>query len=250
VDVYAFLDRERGEVERQIRLAVAETEPAPLIRSQGPFPIRRGTTLHVRLQFADLVLENPEDIILWAGGQGNAAFRVNAPEALPPGQRIGLITVSWGGCVQVARVPIQVQVTPTPSPSNDPIIHHLQRIQRAFASYAHEDKSAVASRIQGMHKVLPGLDVFWDVVSLRSGDDWETRLWQEIPSRDVFYLFWSRNASKSSWVEKEWRCALETRGLAFIDPIPLESPDVAKPPEELRKKHFNDWHLAYQTPVS
>jgi hypothetical protein len=46
-------------------------------------------------------------------------------------------------------------------------------------------------------------------------------------------------------VEKEWRCALKARGLSFIDPVPLAPPDVAEPPEELKKKHLNDWVLAY-----
>jgi hypothetical protein len=47
-------------------------------------------------------------------------------------------------------------------------------------------------------------------------------------------------------VEKEWRCALEARGIDFIDPVPLESPDIAPPPIELVELHFNDWELAYQ----
>jgi hypothetical protein len=97
-----------------------------------------------------------------------------------------------------------------------------------------------------MEKAAPFLNIFMDVHSLRSGQKWEQELWERIPASDVFYLFWSSNAQKSPWVEKEWRCALQTRGIDFIDPVPLESPDVALPPEELKSKHFNDWELAYQ----
>ncbi len=36
------------------------------------------------------------------------------------------------------------------------------------------------------------------------------------------------------------------RGLEFIDPVPLVSPDKVKPPPELAGQlHFNDWVLAY-----
>src|SRR6202030_1216765 len=103
----------------------------------------------------------------------------------------------------------------------------------------------VLARIQGMQKVAPELDVFLDVLHLRSGQDWASRLQTEIPARDVFYLFWSSDASRSAWVEREWRCALETRGLDFIDPVPLASPREVPPPAELASKHFNDWVLAF-----
>jgi hypothetical protein len=61
----------------------------------------------------------------------------------------------------------------------------------------------------------------------------------------IFYLFWSKNASKSEWVEREWKCALNHGGIDFIDPVPLVSPDEAPPPSELAELHFNDWVLAF-----
>ncbi len=96
-----------------------------------------------------------------------------------------------------------------------------------------------------MQKANPGLDIFLDVTSLCSGEDWEQKFWETIPRSDIFYLFWSRNAKQSEWVEKEWRCALEKKGIRFIDPCPLETPDLAPPPQELESLHFKDWHLAF-----
>ena len=110
--------------------------------------------------------------------------------------------------------------------------------RNAFASYASEDRDHVIARVQGMEKA--GLNVFVDVTTLRSGEDWEAKLWRVIPESDVFYLFWCRHAKNSPWVEKEWRCALRERGLDFIDPVPLEAPEHATPPPELASKHFND----------
>ena len=100
-------------------------------------------------------------------------------------------------------------------------------------------------RIQGIQKAAPSLEIFLDILSLRSGQNWESELWSVIPSQDVFYLFWSHNAKVFPWVEKEWRCALEKRGLEFIDSVPLVSPQEVPPPPELSSKHFNDWVLAF-----
>ena len=76
--------------------------------------------------------------------------------------------------------------------------------------------------------------------NLRSGERWEQSLEREILNRDMLYLCWSSNARKAKWVEAEWRLALEKKGEDFIEPLPLEGPDICPPPEELARKHFND----------
>src|SRR5262249_33952744 len=119
-----------------------------------------------------------------------------------------------------------------------------QRFRTAFASYASEDQVDVAHRVQGIQAALPELDIFLDVVKLRAGKDWKKQLEEEIASRDVFYLFWSRAASASSWVAWEWNLALGRRGLDYIHPVPMVSPREVPPPPELASLHFNDWTLA------
>lgn len=68
---------------------------------------------------------------------------------------------------------------------------------------------------------------------------------KHISEADVFYLFWCRHAKQSEWVSKEWHLALHSKGLDFIDPVPLESPTDAPPPPELAEKHFSDPVLAF-----
>lgn len=245
VDVWAHLERQRAEVERRVRQTCPQIDPAPVIRPKGPFKVERGTSLYVRLRFPALRVEPPEDVILWEGEIGNASFEVAIPSKTPEGVICGLASVHWDGGLQIARVPLQILIAARAAPSAG-TTQPLHHIRKAFASYASSDRDEVLGRVQGMQKIAPDLDVFLDVLKLRSGEDWEKRLWQVIPESDVFYLFWSAAAKASPWVEKEWRCALGRRGEDFIDPVPLVSPEEVRPPEELSKKHFNDWILAFR----
>jgi hypothetical protein len=72
-----------------------------------------------------------------------------------------------------------------------------------------------------------------DDLDLRSAQYWDTELSRRICDADVFYLFWCRHAMASEWVKKEWHWALQSKGLDFIDPVPLEGQEYAPPPGEL-----------------
>jgi hypothetical protein len=58
-----------------------------------------------------------------------------------------------------------------------------------------------------------------------------------VPTRDAFILYWSENAAKSEWVDREWRLAFRERGLDYIKPMPL---DPIMAPEELSELQFAD----------
>lgn len=121
-------------------------------------------------------------------------------------------------------------------PSEVTIASEFTKIRSGFASYSTKDRAAVIARLQMLERAL-GWTPFLDIISLRSGDNWESRLYKEIESGEVFLLFWSDNASTSEWVEKEWRHALRTKGLSAIVPIALE---MTPPPKELNKLQFAD----------
>ncbi len=113
-------------------------------------------------------------------------------------------------------------------------------INKAFVSYASQDRVRVSAILQGIRKARPDMDVFFDVETLRSGEDWEKKLYQELLNRDVLFLCWSHFAKESKWVEREWKYVLEHKGLDAIEPVPMEDPIFCPPPEELQNKHFND----------
>lgn len=244
VDVWAHTGPEREVVIQRARESVAAGSEI-IFASKGPVKIVRGSALTVRLKIEDLVVEYPEDTILWEGEIGNAKFLVRVPNRASEGPKSGSATIHLDG-FQLARVSFVIHVGKASTPV-DWVPAGQQIHRKAFASYARADSHEVLSRIQGIQKAAPSLQFFFDRLSLRSGQDWEKELRSVIGSSDVFYLFWSDNARKSEWVEKEWRCALDTRGIDFIDPVPLVSPDEAPPPPELASKHFNDWVLAFMS---
>lgn len=231
--VWAHLEAQREEMLRRAHAVQGEDLT---IKTKGPASIQRNTQLTVRIGFEGAKVEPEEDTVFWAGEIANATFLVT-PEA-------GVTSLSGRATIHAAGIRI-AQILFTLGVDED-LNQDEQLHQSAFVSYASKDRDEVLRVIQGLQKVVPNMDIFLDVATLRAGEDWEARLWREVPAQDVFYLFWSQSARESEWVEKEWRCALETRGVEFIDPIPLETPDLAPPPQELSKKHFNDWTLAFR----
>jgi len=216
------------------------------VTSKGPFRVDRGIEMKVRLRIEDAKVDPLQDTVLWEGEIGKAQFAVTVLPGAIAGAKQGVVTVHVEGH-RVARILFVVNTGLQPSDARDTSTH-TEKCQTAFASYASEDEGAVLPRIQGLQKALPRLDVFFARASMRSGEKWKERLRAEILSRDVMYLFWSRAASRSEWVEWEWRLGLEERGIDFIDPFPLAPPEDVPPPRELADElHFNDWVLAYLT---
>ena len=241
LDFWMYLENRLEEVIRRAKEELATSKIQ--VRTEGPVELERGTRVTVEVNIQGLAIDPPRKDVLWVGNISKAGFIVSVPKKADEGFHAGKADVYLNG-LQIAQVCFHINVEEEAS-SVELMPIEVKVIQKAFASYASEDRAKVLGRIQGMQKILPKLEVFIDVVSLRSGQKWEQELWKVIPTYDVFYLFWSVNAKGSYWVDKEWRCALKTRDLDYIDPIPLVSPEEAPPPPELASKHFNDWMLPY-----
>jgi len=244
IDFWVHLDELTDDV--VIRARAARGNRDIRVASKRPIKLGRETVVLVRLSIPTFGLAALEETIIWTGRIGNTSFPVTVPRAAAPGTHLGCFSV-FVGPLQISQLRFELAVGPA-SDSPGPVVRHRlheTRVRSAFVSYATEDRSEVLARVQGMLKVIPDLDLFVDVLDLRSGDHWEERIRQEISARDMFYLFWSVAASRSPWVEREWRTALELRGLDYIDPVPLQSAIVAPPPAELAALHFNEWTLAF-----
>lgn len=242
VEVWAHHARQRDHV---LELAREAQGGADLrVKSKLGVQIARGSQLAVHLNIRGLEVPDPEENISWDGDIVNASFPVEVPADAKAGSYPATVVVR-SGHLSLAKihflVTVGLEAVPTPQTPAA-----AKPYSSAFASYASRDRDQVLARIQGIQKVLPSLDVFLDVASMHSGQNWQERLAGEIMRRDVFFLFWSEAASTSPWVEREWRMALQHKGIQAIDPIPLVSPEVIAPPPELAGDlHFNDWVLAY-----
>jgi hypothetical protein len=242
--VWAHMQKDRKLVLREAMASLGiATLQKLLARSRGPFSIECGTVVSLLLQIEGVSIVNPHNQITWTGAVGNVNFVFSVPQEATEGTRKATCFIRMNG-LEVARIDFLLRIGRHGN-QRDRVPVDLKRYRTAFASYATEDREAVLAHVRGMQKIAPHLDVFVDVMKLRSGDLWAEKLNEVIPKVDVFYLFWCGHALRSEWVEKEWRCAYTTRGLAFIDPVPLESPELAPPPRELSDKHFNDPILAF-----
>lgn len=220
-------------------------------RSVGPIGLDRGSVLDVELRLPGFEIDEPRATMRWNERTGSVAFGVRAPATLGPGSHLGSARLSVNE-LPIATVHFQIHVAATAAASGAAVdcVTQVQLVRSAFASYSSQDRDAVLALIQGMLVVRPDLDVYLDVAALRSGADWQRQLIAEIDRRDRLFLFWSRVASVSPHVDFEWRHSLRTKGVGSIEPVALETSELARPPAELAHLHFGSWTLHYRTRAS
>ena len=211
-------------------------------RSKGIFKAKRGMNVRVCLTSPDIPIEDEIEECYWNGKYSSFSFYVNIPEDYKRKQILFIASVYFES-VPAVKLKFLVDMEAGQVEVSELI---RQDIRSAFMSYAREDMNEIYTIVQGMRKVRPDLNIFVDVDGLRSGQNWKDALYQEILRRDILYLCWSRHAKASEWVEREWRYALEQKGIDAIEPLPLEPPEVCEPPEELKEKHFHDRELAFR----
>ncbi len=212
--------------------------------------IAPGTEITVVPRAEGLEFDPPAACLTWPQGSGlspsggtwqRADFCVTAT-----GERAGHVTEGSIGCyvgpllIADVRLPVVIvrpgeQAAPEEA---EPAVQSAAMYQALFASYSHAD-TAVVEAMETACKAL-GMDYLRDVMQLKSGQNWSDELLGMIERADVFQLFWSEPASRSPYVEQEWREALRLagrKGGAFIRPIYWQQP-LAPVPEPLADIHF------------
>ena len=198
-----------------------------------------GPCLSVRLKLGSglTCLVNHKQFV-WSGALGYSSFLIDVSPEAPQGDLVCLSSIRLNGC-QVAKVSFLLKIGPRLLGAQDIPCQTVMH-RKAFASFEAADRDEVLARINELESVCKVLKVYVDAPSLRPVTYWEPDLHARINAADVFYLFWSRNALASDWMAREWRWALRSKGLDFIDPVPLQSSEVAPPPDELAAKPFDD----------
>lgn len=202
----------------------------------GFLTAEREAKITVMISSPDFEIEDNTESQIWKGGYLSFSFAVEVPEQYKKRQILFVASVYINDII-ATRLKF---VAKCKSLIEQKIEVTREDVLSAFVSYASQDRNRVAMIIQGMKKARPDMDIFFDVDSLRSGDDWEKALWREIDKRDVLFLCWSKYARDSKWVDAEWRYAFKNKGPDSIEPVPIDPPGSCPPPDELSCKHFND----------
>ena len=204
-----------------------------------------GTKVTVSLSARGLNVDNSPQQFEWNGKWSMLRFDVEVPPNRSPGTvALKFNVIIEGITVAALRPEIEVHsVKPTGSKPS-PISNEEQRFPKtAFASYSTDDRAIVLNRVRSL-QIFTDIDVFVDCLSIRPAQRWRDELAEQLLSRELFLLFWSRNAAESKWVDWEWRKILKTKGLDAVQPHPLEPAELAPPPPELADLQFG---TAYET---
>src|SRR6185295_1629307 len=209
---------------------------------------RRGAKVTVRLDAHNVEVSNPVQTFKWNGAWCVLRFDAKAAADTDANTLILRFDVAVEGLpilairpeIAVSRKQEETEVTPRVT-----VIERASP-KSAFASYAMKDRRDVLGRVRSL-QIFTGIDVFLDCLSARPGDEWKAKLKAEIAQRDIFWLFWSRNAIASEWVDWEWKEALKEKTISGIQPHPLEPAELAPPPPELSSLQFGamyEWYVS------
>ena len=239
LELYIYEEEQRKVLDE----AIAEAGGSLKESRSGKLKLSENAQVSVRLESADpsVEIEGNDETQTWCGGYLKYDFSVYLPDNYPKRQLMFTATVLFNG-VPATKLRFTAECNTL---REQKMQVERQDVLSAFVSYASQDRSRVAGIIQGMQRARPDMDLFFDVDSLRSGEDWQRALRAEIERRDILFLCWSVAAKSSAWVDREWRYALENKGLDCIEPIAIDPPSLCPPPAELESKSFNDRTLYY-----
>lgn len=227
IDLWVALPSQAGEVAIH---AHAATEPPPeaAMLDDGTPQI----TLQLRID--GILQATTTRRLVWVGQPARVRFEVPVPAHALPGAHAARVRLAVGG-LHIGEMSFVLNVMPNAAPDAAPENTHAARrmLVSAYAAYVQPDRDEVLACVQAMQRVAPGLQVFLDAAPLRSQPQWRSHIDAEVGRRERLYLFWSRAAAESPWIDYEWRLTLRNRGPGVIDLVLLEPPRLAPLPAEL-----------------
>jgi TIR domain len=225
-----YRPEDRRQAARHLKGARARARPAlDVARSRWP----RGTKVRVTLGGSDLAVENSVVEFVWDGDVHEAAFDVRVTRDV---SEVILRFGVFANGIPVAAPRLEVLVGRGRFSRRTGLQRdQVSAARTAFASYSAKDRARVLDAVIALEAV--GLDVFQDCLDLHPAEEWKPRLLQELGTRELFVLFWSKAARESKWVRWELDSILDTRGQDPVCVSPLEI-DVP-PPERLSHLHFS-----------
>ncbi len=249
IQVWLFIPEDEKEVKEK---AHSVDDEASKLGFENLFvPIEYGTEIMLSLSSQDIQYSEQKSFP-WLGKISNKNFNVEIPGGFKKDKVIFTLEVYINGLIAgeitfMMKASIKLISNDNPSTDDDdkvpkPVGDKAKRFKKAFISYASKDRIEVLERVQGI-AATKVFEIFQDIMDLEPGERWEKRLYKEIDSCDVFFLFWSKAASESPWVIKELEYAIQLQKGDHEYPLkiqPVIIPPIIKAPQQLGYLHFND----------
>jgi len=224
--------------EDEVRLIIASQSPS-VIPVLGKRSCRwaRGASVTVKACADNIEIEHSEQSFEWNGAVESLDFCVKVKEDAPSGNVVLKYEVFVDAFfVAVLCLTIRISAKETHGGS---VVATASAPRTAFASYSSDDRPLVTHMVGAIERSA-GIAVFQDCLDLKASEEWKPKLDREIADRDLFFLFWSKAASTSQWVEWEWKTALRCKGKEAMQLYPLQ-PDL-RPPDGLSALHCSSVH--------
>jgi WD40 repeat protein len=213
-----------------------------------------GVNVRVILTGTHLVVEPATQEFTWEGKLHAVDFDVRVPGDIEEDKntrlKFDVFVVDVPGCeaVPVARLRLDLEIRPRRNWFGRPRESRVQfmaqpAFQTAFASYHEADRPNVLTRLDAIQQ-LTGMRFFCECLSLDPRVGRRPFVGEQIRTRDLFLLFWSRRAAESCEIEWEWRTALEYKGLEAMQAQRLEREPLLPPELEPLDRTADGQNLA------
>lgn len=167
--------------------------------------LKKGNKVDVLLNiYGETLLMSDKKSVIWQGSFTKCSFDYFVPKDIDVDELSCMAMLTVNG-VPVGEMRFITKIVESPRQLNPEIIAH--KYNKVFISYAHKDEAKVKSFHEGLK--LAGIEHFFDRKYLQAGDIFPQVIQDYINTADLFVLFWSENASKSEYVQKERLQALE-----------------------------------------
>lgn len=214
VQVYLHLYEETEKVKALAQESQKDAERRDYIPLQCK--LKKGDKVDVQLNiYGETLLMTDKKSVVWQGSFTKCSFDYFVPKDIDVDELSCMAQLMVNG-VPIGEMRFITKIVDEPRRLNPEIIAH--KYNKVFISYAHKDEARVKSFHEGLK--LAGIEHFFDRNYLKAGDIFPQVIQDYINSADLFVLFWSENASKSEYVEKE-------RAQALLRAFPQVKPQQA-----------------------
>lgn len=206
--------------------------------------LKNGDKVDVQLNiYGEVLLKSEKRNVIWQGSFTKCSFDYFVPKEIDVDELsfVALLTVNE---IPVGEMRFITKIVKSPRNLYPEVIAH--KYNKVFISYAHKDEAKVKSFHEGLK--VAGIEHFFDRTYLKAGDIFPQVIQDYINSADLFVLFWSENASKSEYVDKERKQALE-RAFPQVKPqqeaklsiYPMSIEPRAELPSDMKENyHFGE----------